>query len=190
MIVINCFKDLEQYLNIIPADKYNGKNEKFDIELLENGERADVEFNCALDLPFEYAKTHKDNGYIRKFSIKANNVVLNYHLTCNSIFAHDITVKDMLVADSVIVSSISGNLVVSKIISASSVNCTELKADTIKAKTVKVETLTLDKYKFKNISSNEINTKEEWHYAAAEKRQNRASYQCWLFWYINFTKVI
>lgn len=158
MITIKKVEELKQYAKVIPANENDGKHSKIVFEFVENGEQADVVFDCAIDLNYECQKAIQ-NGYENCVYVKAKTITLNKMLTCDKIFVDDLVVKDWCVCKTILAhKSISGNVLKCEHITClSSIDCREIFTQKIYCKKVKAQLLDIDnKIKFKDFSSNEV----------------------------------
>lgn len=152
MITIRNHKDLEKYMKIIPAKRHDGQRTLIEFEITENDDRADVVFDCAMNVPLEFDKIKEVGNYGRKFVIKANNVVFNYTITCDKIFARDIEFKDWCKITFVVGKNLKGKILQSEWIMCRSIDCDEVFFQRGYAKSLKAKRLNINNLiKFENI---------------------------------------
>lgn len=158
MITINKIEDLKKYVKIVPADKYDGKHKQIIFEFIENGEKADVIFDCAVDLVYECQKVSKKD-YECCVYVKAKTITFNYSFTCNKIFADELIIKDWCECDSILIhKNISGNfLKCERITCISSIDCKEIYTQKIHCKNIKTQRLDIDnKIRLTNLSCDKV----------------------------------
>lgn len=158
MITINKIEDLEKYVEIVPADKNDGKYKQVIFEFIENGKKADVVFDCAIDLVYECQKVSKKD-YECCVYVKAKTITFNYSFTCNKIFADNLIIKDWCVCESILIhKNISGNILKCKQITClSSIDCKEIYTQKINCKNIKTQLLDIDnKIRLTNLSCDKV----------------------------------
>lgn len=158
MITIKKVEELKQYAKVIPASENDGSHNKVVFEFMENGEQADVLFDCAVDLNYECQKSIQ-NGYENCIYVKAKKITLNKMFTCDKIFVDDLVINDWCVCKSILAhKSISGNVLKCEHITClSSIDCREIYTQKINSKKVKAQLLDIDnKIKLINLSCEKV----------------------------------